>query len=223
MPYEELRYTHMTRDEAFELYDRLARGIALVMGPLCETLVQEIVGKTFTVLSIYNGQISGRQVGSTLSIYGADTICEDDDDEDFDPFLDINCDAARTADGRLVKSSTWLVRGDDYVMGLGVNMDVTELTRSADLLAGMAKVGGELRDTLYRSPSKVSEDADSLVDSCLQSLGKPVEALSRNDRVELVRLLEQRGFFEFQRSACLLAARMGVSKSTVYNYLKEIS
>lgn len=222
MPYGDVQYTHMSHDEAFELLDRLACGIALVMGSSCEALVQEIVGKTFTVLSIYNGQISGRQAGSTLSVYGADTIC-DDDDKDFDPFLDINCDAAHTADGRLVKSSTWLVKGDDYVMGLGVNVDVTELTRAADLLAGMAKVGGELRDTLYRSPSHVSEDADSLIDECLEHLGKPVEALSKTDRVELVRLLEKRGFFEYQRSASTLAARMGVSKSTIYNYLKELS
>ncbi|SET00051.1 Predicted transcriptional regulator YheO, contains PAS and DNA-binding HTH domains [Olsenella sp. KH3B4] len=222
MSHEGLQYTHMTRGEAFEMLDRLACGIALVMGSSCETLVQEVIGKTFTVLSIYNGQISGRQVGSTLSIYGVDTTY-DDGDQDFDPFLDINCEAVHTADGRLVKSSTWLIRGDGYVMAIGVNVDVTELTRAADLLAGMVKVGGELRDTLYHSTSQVSEDADALVDDCLQRLGKPVEALSKTDRVELVRLLEQRGFFEYQRSAAMLAARMGVSKSTIYNYLKELS
>lgn len=218
---EDVAYTHMTRDEAFELFDRLARGISLVGGPSCETIVQEIRGKAFTTLAIYNGHVSGRQVGSTLSVYGGDTIADDEEDDKFQPFVDINCDAAHTKDGRRIKSSTWLVRGDDYVMGLGVNMDVTEISRAADLLAGLAEVGSELRDTLYGTV-RLADDADSMIDECLAVLGKPVEALSKVERVELVRMLDQRGFFEYQRSAPALAARLSVSKSTVYNYLKAL-
>lgn len=221
MAFADVKRTHMTRDEAFELLDRLAQGIALMYGPSCETLVQEIVGKTFHTLSIYNGHVSGRQVGSTLSVYGSDTIA-DDDDTSFDPFMDINCDSAHTKDGRRIKSSTWLIRGKNYVMGLGINSDVTELARAADLLAGMAEVGGELRESLYSSPA-VSEDADSLVEECLRNLGKPAESLSKTEKVELVRMLSERGFFDYQRSAPALAKRLGISKSTVYNYLKEIA
>ncbi len=221
MAFADVKRTHMTRDEAFELLDRLAQGIALMNGPSCETLVQEIVGKTFHTLSIYNGHVSGRQVGSTLSVYGSDTIA-DDDDTSFDPFMDINCDSAHTKDGRRIKSSTWLIRGKNYVMGLGINSDVTELARAADLLAGMAEVGGELRESLYSSPA-VSEDADSLVEECLRNLGKPAESLSKTEKVELVRMLNERGFFDYQRSAPALAKRLGISKSTVYNYLKEIA
>lgn len=221
MALEDVSFTHMTRDEAFELLDRLARGIALVGGPSCEALVQEIVGKTFYTLSIYNGHVSGRQVGSTLSVYGSETIA-DDGDEEFEPFVDINCQAAHTSDGRRIKSSTWLVRGEGYVMGLGVNTDVTELSRAAEMLSAMASVGAELRDTLYPA-GRVSEDAEVLIGEQLKRLGKPAEALSRGERIELVRLLDARGFFGFQRSAPALASRLGVSKSTVYNYLKEIS
>lgn len=221
MPFSDIKRTHMTRDEAFELLDRLAQGIAMMCGPSCETLVQEIVGKTFHTLSIYNGHVSGRQVGSTLSVYGVDTIA-DDNDAAFDPFMDINCDCAHTKDGRRIKSSTWLVRGKNYVMGLGVNIDVTELARAAELLGGMVEVGGELRETLY-GHTAVSEDADSMVEECVRALGKPAESLSKNERIELVRMLNERGFFDYQRSAPALAKRLGVSKSTVYNYLKEIA
>lgn len=213
-------YTHMTYDEAFELLDRIARGISLVVGPVCEALVQSISAQECRVLSIYNGQVSGRQVGSTLSIYGRDTS-EDTGDLPFENLVGIDCDEARTADGRRVKSSTWLVRGEGYVLALGVNLDVTELGRAADILAALSAVGGELSESLRRQ-GEAPDDPASLIDECLAQLGKPAEALGKQERVELVRLLSERGFFGFQRSAPVLAERLGVSRSTIYNYLNSL-
>lgn len=219
MTREDVSYTHMTRDEAFELLDRIACGMARAFGPACEALVQDVDAGRCTVLSIYNGHVSGRQEGSTLSIYGADTADGIVDEEaPHNLFLDVDCNEVRMRDGRRIKSSTWLVRGDSYVLGLGLNMDITEIGRVADLLGSLAAVDGDLHDTLTGG-ARVSEDADSLVEECLGHLGKPAEALSKNERIELVRLLRDRGFFDYQRSAPALAARLGVSKSTIYNYL----
>lgn len=215
--------THMTRDEAFALFDRIAQGFSLAGGPTCEALVQDISDEGCVVLAIYNGHVSGRRVGSTLSIYGSDTSIEDEGaGEPFDPFTDTNCDEARTADGRRIKSSTWLVRGEGYVLALGVNVDVTEISRAAEILTGLAAVGGSLRDRLMVGEAKVADDADSLMEECLSQLGKPAEALSKMERIELVRLLSARGFFDYQRSAPALAVRLGVSKSTIYNYLHAL-
>lgn len=58
----------MTRDEAFEFLDRAARGIAEMFGSSCETLVHDMGVPTHPILSIYNGHVSGREVGSTLDI-----------------------------------------------------------------------------------------------------------------------------------------------------------
>ena len=62
----------MTREEAFEFLDRTAQGIAEMFGSACETLVQDMERPDHPILSIYNGQVSGRDVGSTLDILGSD-------------------------------------------------------------------------------------------------------------------------------------------------------
>ena len=60
----------MTRDEAFEFLDRTARGIAETFGSSCETLVHDMGLPSHPILSIYNGHVSGREVGSTVDILG---------------------------------------------------------------------------------------------------------------------------------------------------------
>ena len=60
----------MTREEAFEFLDRTARGIAEMFGSTCETLVHDMGVPTHPILSIYNGHVSGREVGSTMDIMG---------------------------------------------------------------------------------------------------------------------------------------------------------
>jgi predicted transcriptional regulator YheO len=218
------RITHMTRTEAFEHLDSVARGLALTLGPTCEALVQEITdGAVCTVLSIYNGQVSGRSVGSTLSIYGADTrddignLMDLADAADDDSSV---CMEAVTATGRRVKSSSWILRGHGYVLLLGINMDVTTLSLVGDVISGLASVNGDLRANLNGQVQ--SSEPSGVIDECLSALGRPAETLDRAGRVELVRLLSERGFFEYHKSVALLAERLGVSKNTVYNYLREV-
>ena len=68
----------MNRDEAFEFLDRTARGIAEMFGSSCETLVHDMGVPSHPILSIYNGHVSGRTVGSTVDILGTDRELEDE-------------------------------------------------------------------------------------------------------------------------------------------------
>ena len=69
----------MTKKEAFDFLDRMARGIAVMFGEQCETIVHEMDGQKVKNLVIYNGHVSGRTTGSTLSIYGRDTMMDEED------------------------------------------------------------------------------------------------------------------------------------------------
>lgn len=214
--------THMRRAEALAFLDQVASGLAQTLGPSCETLVQELAADgTCTVLSIYNGQVSGRQVGSTLSVYGADTAAQGSGVIDVGR-LPVLRSEARTADGRRVKSSTWALRGHGYVLLLGVNLDVTALATACDVLEGLASVGEDLRARLASDAGRVAMGPDLLIEECVRELGKPAEALTRSERLELVRRLADRGLMGYQRGVVRLAERLGVSKNTVYNDLREV-
>ena len=92
----------MTREEAFEFLDRTARGIAEMFGSSCETLVHDMGVPNHPILSIYNGHVSGREVGSTMDIMGIGLEL----DEQAATTDQVNL-AATTPDGRQTKSSTF--------------------------------------------------------------------------------------------------------------------
>ena len=89
----------MDREEAFEFLDRTARGIAEMFGSTCETLVHDMGDPRHPILSIYNGHVSGRTVGSTLDILG--TAKELDEDALVTDFVNLY---ATTPSGR---DTTW--------------------------------------------------------------------------------------------------------------------
>ena len=104
----------MNREEAFEFLDRTARGIAAMFGPVCETLVHDMGSPSHPILSIYNGHVSGREVGSTMDIMGIGLEL----DEQAATTDQVNL-AATTPDCRQTKSSTFHMIGEDYNLALG--------------------------------------------------------------------------------------------------------
>jgi hypothetical protein len=54
-----------------------------------------------------------------------------------------------------------------------------------------------------------------------RSLGTPLAELSRTGKQQAVRLLEEGGAFYYRKSVEVVAAALGVSRFTVYNYLNR--
>jgi predicted transcriptional regulator YheO len=52
-------------------------------------------------------------------------------------------------------------------------------------------------------------------------LGSPLAELPRADKQRAVRMLEERGAFDYRRSAETVAEALGVTRFTVYNYLNR--
>jgi len=58
-----------------------------------------------------------------------------------------------------------------------------------------------------------------LVEQVEHELGRPLAELSREDKQTAAGMLDDRGAFELRNSVEVVAARMGVSRMTLYNYL----
>ena len=117
----------MNQEEAFALLHRLAAGIAATFGDSCETVIHEMEGERMKNVAIFNGHVSGRSIGSTLSIYGRDTM--DDDPHGTSLDQDFLNQMVVTPEGKDVKSSTFHLRGDGYHYALGINYDVTVMAK----------------------------------------------------------------------------------------------
>lgn len=110
----------------------------------------------------------------------------------------------------------------------------TSVTGDRDaLLAALADVVGAALDhgaeavTLQvrlegRTPTApAATGLDALLAEVAQELGGALRDLPRAGKQQAVRTLEERGAFEFRKSAEIVAEALGVSRFTVYNYLNR--
>ena len=207
----------MTKKEAFDFLDRMAKGIAVMFGDQCETVVHEMNGQKVKNLAIYNGHVSGRTAGSTLSIYGRDTMVDEED-----PKVNLNLDYVNqmviTSSGKTIKSSTFHFRGDDYHFALGINYDISVMGQMNRILDGLLRTDATLQTSLFGTGNSMEE----VFESCSEMVKRPLSQMQKADRMTLVSILKEKGFFQMQRSVPYAAERLGVTKYTIYNYLNEL-
>lgn len=65
-------------------------------------------------------------------------------------------------------------------------------------------------------------DLSQLLGALAEEMGGPLRELDRPARQRAVRLLEERGAFNYRKSAETVAAALGVTRFTVYNYLNRV-
>lgn len=206
----------MTRDEAFEFLDRAARGIAEMFGSTCETLVHDMTVPTHPILSIYNGHVSGRTVGSTMDILGEGRAL----DEGALVTDQVNL-FATTPTGQQIKSSTFHLIGEDYNLALGINFDFSSLVYANRILVDLMSAQADLQSALWQGGD--SKRLNEIFDECLNAVGKPVASLTKKDRMKVVALLEQKNAFSFKKAVPFVAQRLQVSRYTVYKYIGELA
>ena len=205
----------MNREEMLAFLKNEAKGIATMLGPNCETIVHDMTRPGHPILAIYNGTVTGREIGSTADIFG--------DIGDYDPTLYSNRDYVNqlvlTRDGRMIKSSTFNVGDGDYRFALGINIDVTSLVRAQQALSEMTATSGELQETLMQDARSQLEE---LLRECMSAVGKEVHELHKTDRMRIIRMLMKRRAFSYQKAVSIVAERLGVSRYTVYKYIHEM-
>ena len=205
----------MNREDMLAFLKNEAKGLAVMFGPNCETLIHDMTRPGHPILVIYNGSVTGREVGSTADIFG--------DIGDYDETVYQNKDYTNqlvlSRDGRTLKSSTFNVVGEDYHFALGINMDVTNMVRASQMLSEMTATSGDLQQTLMQDARSQLEE---LLRECISAVGKEPDNMKKNDRMRIIRMLYKRRAFTYQKSVAIVAEQLGVSRYTVYKYMHEI-
>ena len=210
----------MTKSEAFLFLDRMARGIALIFGESCETIIHDFSDGMMTNIAIYNGSVSGRNVGSHNGILDSSLV--DTNQIQKIGTHDIVNQLVHLKNGRTVKSSTFFLTGEDYILALGINYEITLMTQMEQFLSSITSHSGDLFSTMSEDKGN---DADLLVqifDQALSRIGVSVSDMNKQDRFSLVALLKEQDYFRLQKSVRYVAEQLNVSKYTIYKYLKEL-
>lgn len=205
----------MNREDMLAFLKNEARGIAMMFGPNCETLVHDMTRPGHPILAIYNGSVTDRDVGSTADIFG--------DIGDYDETIYKNKDYTNqmvlSRDGRTLKSTTFNVVGDDFHFALGINLDITNMVRATQMLTELTATSGDLQQTLMQDARSQLEE---LLRECISAVGKEPDAMKKTDRMRIIRMLYKRRAFTYQKSVAIVAERLNVSRYTVYKYMHEL-
>ncbi|MDR2108530.1 MAG: helix-turn-helix transcriptional regulator, partial [Coriobacteriales bacterium] len=200
------------------MLDAIAAGIAGQFGANCEVVVHDItVGLEKTVAIIYNGHVTGRKIGDGAT----ETVLEALRNKDI---IDRHGYITNTRDGKMLKSSTTNIHGSDgtVLAVLCINYDISEFMLAQRAFSGFLPVedGADKSGTI---PSSVSDLLEQLIEESRAYIGKPVAAMTKEEKSRAIRYLEDRGALMIKKSSERIANYYGISRYTLYNYLGETS
>jgi predicted transcriptional regulator YheO len=198
------------------MLDAVAAGIAGQFGANCEVAVHDLTdGLEKTVAIIYNGHVSGRKVGDGAS----ETVLEALKDKSVG---DRHGYLTSTQDGKMLKSSTINVHGSDgtVLAIICINYDISDFTLSQRTLNEFLKTedSSGKQETI---PSNVSDLLEQLIEESREVIGKPVSAMTKEDKAQAIRYLDERGALLIKKSSERISAYYGISRYTLYNYLGQ--
>ena len=203
------------KEASFALLRQMSVGIARLFAPYCEVVLHDFSDLEHSIIHI-EGNISGRKVGGAatdLLLTQARNGNTVRDFYNYQTFL---------PNGRNMKSCTMFLRGADGSAygALCINLDIGVFAGFQRFLGEFlaldagAEVSETLSDDIQRTIHTVLREAVSEMDAEL-----PI--MSKEDKIDLIARLDEKGAFQVKKAVTLIAEELGLSRSTIYNYLAQ--
>ncbi len=200
------------------MFQSLMKGLTAIFGTNCEVVLHDLTeGYESTVVMIENGHVTDRRVGDCGSNLGLEVLRGTVVDGDKYGYF------TNTRDGRVLRSSSIYIRNDDgKVVGcLCVNFDVSNLMVADKTIRSLISNGeGEKEEEFF--VNDVNQLLDALLRKAREEVGKPVSYMSREEKVKVVRFLDQKGAFLITKAGNRICQFLDISKFTLYSYLDEV-
>lgn len=202
---------------SLEYLKQIAHGIAQQFGQNCEVVIHDLRTNDLenTVVYIENGFVTKRHIGD-----GPSHVVLEASKKDPSKLKDRHGYLTRTQDGRILKSSTMYIRGDNdkiqYV--LSINYDIT----------GLLAVEGAIKtlissEPVTAAPEKITQNVNDLLDDLIEEsvalVGKPVALMTKDEKVLAIQFLNDAGAFLITKSGDKISKYFGISKYTLYSYI----
>jgi predicted transcriptional regulator YheO len=171
-----------------------------------------------SIVAIENGHVTGRSLGDGPSQVVLEQLSKH---QDANSVKDRYGYLTRTPDGKLLKSTTMHIRDESgaAVALLCINFDVSALALANSTLADLVRVEDHAQTEPAQIPTNVNDLLDALIDRSVRMVGKPVEMMTKEDKVKAIRFLSDSGAMLITKSGDKIARFFGISKYTLYSYL----
>lgn len=208
-----------------ELLKQMAKALSVQFGKDCEVVIHDLTKKSLrkSIVYIENGQVTNREVGDGPSLVVLETLKKDPAKiRDHLGYL------TKTGDGKTLKSSTVFVREEEqgpirYIFA--INYDITNLLYFQDSIRSLVCESGEPGVSSYRKEpesirTNVADLLDDLIAQSVALIGKPASLMTKDEKIEAIRFLNDSGAFLITKSGDKVSQYFGISKYTLYSYIK---
>lgn len=202
--------------QEFLFFSELAKGITAQFGENCEVVIHDW-SKPYesTIVAIENGHVTGRNVGDPGTNLGLEIMRGTSEGDNRHNYV------TQTADGRILRSTSMYVKNNEgtIIGAVCINFDITDLMMAERTLQSLTASGLQpIRESFV---SNVNELLDTLLQETQEIIGRPPALMSKEDKIRLIQLLDQKGAFLIKKSGEKICSYLGISKFTLYNYLEE--
>ena len=209
--------------------------LVAIVEPLAEALGQDTevvlhdLDKVPNSIVALGGNLTGRSLGGPIT----DLLLRHIKQGQFDNLLRY---PTRSRGGRVLLSSTIFVKDSSArpIACLCVNTDVTEWSHAHDLLERFISSAAPTAVMTRPDPTQedrahgenfaqtVEELTVSTVREVIASIGVPVNLMQKQHKFDVVRQLDELGFFLIRDAVDYVAEALDVTRYTIYNYLSDL-
>ena len=166
------------------------------------------------------GAVTNRKVGNCGSNLGLEIMRGSIKDGDRFNYI------TKTSYGKILKSST-IYLTDDNKQPLGalcINLDITNYLNFQKSLESIIAVpeNEKIEASTEFHAQDINQLSDFLLQKSLELVKKPVNKLTKDDKITIIRYLDEKGMFLITKSGDKVCQTLNISKFTLYNYLDII-
>ncbi|WP_245640321.1 helix-turn-helix transcriptional regulator [Neobacillus massiliamazoniensis] len=222
----------MTNVEKLKQYIPMVHFIAEIMGENCEVVLHDVTNPDHSIIEIANGHVSGRKINSPITDLALKILKEESyKDQDY-----ICNYKSSSKTNKTLRSSSYFIKDENNkIIGMiCVNMDITDFINARNILDQFIMI--DKPQTGPVEPSKpgfdphLFENFEENIEELLLSLIKgvlaeydiPPERMSPQEKIEVVKKLNDKGAFLLKGGVSEVAKYLDVSEATIYRYLNKI-
>lgn len=204
-----------------DLLMQLADGLAKQFGSDCEIVIHDLKrhDPEHSIVHINNGHVTNKREGNGPSKVVLETLHKDPAAlKDHLGYL------ARTANGKILKSSTFYIRnkeGDAVDYLLSINYDITGLMTVDRSIKALIDTEPQTEGKQQPEPivHNVNDLLDMLIKQSVDMIGKPAALMNKEEKVAAIQFLNDAGAFLITKSGDKVSRYFGISKFTLYSYV----
>jgi len=202
--------------------------LGTIVGHHIEVVLHDLTQPESSIVAIANGHVSNRRVGNSI-------LSGPKDDQGFAAAKQLLTQSGEpvhsvvdgyptlTRNGDRLKSSTVIFRdsqGEPYA-ALCLNANLTIIEAAHTWLGRLLHDNGAMAPPAEEQP-QMDTLMNEIIADAVRRLGKPVNLMNREEKIQAVQAMMQRGLFIVKGGVERAAASLGVTRFTIYNYLEAL-